>query len=81
MQSFKDPSLCTSHFFLDLIQAIKPGIVNPDLVTPGSDEAGMKLNAKYAISIARKLGATIFLLPEDIMEVKPKMVLFLLIFF
>jgi len=27
------------------------------------------LNAKYAISIARKLGATIFVLPEDIVEV------------
>jgi plastin-1 len=34
----------------------------------------MKMNAKYAISIARKLGATIFVLPEDIVEVKPKMV-------
>lgn len=33
-----------------------------------------KLNAKYAISIARKLGATIFVLPEDITEVKSKMV-------
>jgi hypothetical protein len=33
-----------------------------------------KLNAKYAISIARKLGATIFVLPEDIIEVKSKMV-------
>ena len=34
-----------------------------------------KLNAKYAISIARKLGATIFVLPEDITEVKSKMVI------
>ena len=31
--------------------------------------------AKYAISVARKLGAIIFVLPEDIMEVKPKMML------
>jgi plastin-1 len=76
MQSFKDMSLSTSHFFLDLIQAIKPGIVNPELITSGNDVAGMKMNAKYAISIARKLGATIFLLPEDIVEVKPKMVFF-----
>ena len=37
-------------------------------------EDSAKLNAKYAISIARKLGATIFVLPEDIVEVKPKMV-------
>lgn len=34
-----------------------------------------KSNAQYAVSIARKLGATIFVLPEDIVEVRPKMVL------
>ncbi len=32
-------------------------------------------NAKYVLSVARKLGAVIFLLPEDICEVKPKMIL------
>jgi len=35
----------------------------------------MIISAKYAISVARKLGATIFVLPEDIIEVKPKMML------
>lgn len=79
MSSFKDSSLVTSLFFIDLLQALKPGIINYDLVTPGKDEAGQTMNAKYAISIARKLGATIFLLPEDILEVKPKMVLSFLI--
>lgn len=29
-----------------------------------------KLNATYIVSVARKLGCSIFLLPEDIMEVK-----------
>lgn len=29
-----------------------------------------KLNATYIISVARKLGCSIFLLPEDIMEVR-----------
>ena len=33
------------------------------------------MNAKYAISVARKMGASIFLLPEDIFSIKPKMVL------
>lgn len=32
-------------------------------------------NAKYAISTARKLGARIYALPEDITEVKQKMVM------
>jgi plastin-1 len=81
MTNFKDPTLRNSVFFLDLLNAIKPGIVNYELLTSATtgnqylildDEA--KLNAKYAVSIARKLGATIFVLPEDIIEVKPKMV-------
>ena len=32
-------------------------------------------NARYAISVARKLGAEAFLMPEDIVECKPKMLL------
>lgn len=32
-------------------------------------------NAKYVISLARKLGASVFLLWEDIVEVVPKMIL------
>jgi hypothetical protein len=35
----------------------------------------LKNNALYAISIARKLGATIFLVWEDIKEVKSRMLL------
>lgn len=33
------------------------------------------LNARYALSTARKIGAQIYALPEDLVEVKPKMVL------
>ena len=32
-------------------------------------------NAKYGISMARRLGARVYALPEDIVEVKPKMVM------
>jgi len=32
-------------------------------------------NAKYAVSMARKIGATVFALPEDLVEVKNKMVM------
>ena len=32
-------------------------------------------NAKYAISCARKIGAAVFLLWEDIVEVKPKLLM------
>jgi len=75
MQNFKDASLKNSLFFLDLLDCVRPGCVDHSLVLhSGSDEDNMK-NAKLAISMARKLGATIFLLPEDIVEVKHKMIL------
>jgi len=74
MGSFKDPSLRNSHFFLALLDTIRK-CVNFDLVTPGDKDEDAMQNAKYTISIARKLGCTIFLLPEDIVEVKPKMIL------
>jgi plastin-1 len=35
----------------------------------------MQSNGRYAISIARKLGATIFLVWEDIKDVKSKMLM------
>jgi hypothetical protein len=37
-------------------------------------EGNRKANAKYAISMARKIGAGVYALPEDLVEVKPKMV-------
>lgn len=74
ISNVKDKSLSSSLFFLDLINSIKPGIVDSNLVKPGNDIKEQKLNANYAISLARKLGATIFILPEDILEIQPKMV-------
>ncbi|XWS31037.1 hypothetical protein CRYUN_Cryun23aG0042600 [Craigia yunnanensis] len=38
-------------------------------------EEDKKLNATYIISVARKLGCSIFLLPEDVIEVNQKMML------
>lgn len=73
MTSFRDPSLGSGLFFLDLLNGMRKGIVDYQLVTNGKGDDNAKLNAKYAISIARKLGATIFCLPEDIIEVKAKM--------
>ncbi|KAJ1976059.1 fimbrin [Dimargaris verticillata] len=73
--SFKDPSLRSGLYLVDVLNGLRPGVVDYSMVTPGSSDDDAKLNAKYAISVARKLGATIFLLPEDIIEVKPKMIL------
>jgi plastin-1 len=76
MTSFKDGHLKNSNFFLDLLHSIRP-IVNYELcnLTDAADEKALIQNARYTISVARKIGATIFLLPEDIVEVKPKMLL------
>ncbi|GAA5814606.1 Fimbrin, actin-bundling protein [Mucor flavus] len=73
MTSFKDRGLSTGIFFLDVLNGIKPGYVDYNLVTSGRTEEDAFNNAKLAISIARKLGATIFLVPEDIVEVRAKM--------
>lgn len=75
MSSFKDQSLKNGQFMLELLAAIAPSIVDFDLVSKASNEEAFKSNAKYAITIARKMGASIFLLPEDIVQVKPKMIL------
>ncbi|ETO12540.1 hypothetical protein RFI_24836 [Reticulomyxa filosa] len=75
IKSFQDPSISSGVFFIDLLAAVEPKIVDWGLVTEGMTDEDKMLNARYAISIARKLGAIIFLLPEDIVEVRPKMCL------
>ena len=75
MTSFRDSSLSTGRFMLDLVAAIEPRAVNWDLVTAGATPEEALLNSKYSISIARKIGACVFLTPEDITEVKSKMLM------
>ncbi|XP_054241916.1 plastin-1 [Indicator indicator] len=74
--SFKDKSISTSLPVLDLIDAIAPKAVRPEMVKREDLSYEDKLNnAKYAISVARKIGARIYALPDDLVEVKPKMVM------
>ncbi|KAF4105290.1 plastin-3 isoform X2 [Onychostoma macrolepis] len=76
ISSFKDKEISSSLAVLDLIDAIQPGCVNYDLVKRGSLSDEDKLdNAKYAVSMARKIGARVYALPDDLVEVKPKMVM------
>lgn len=44
MRSFKDPSLSNAVFFLDLLNGVKPGIVDYSLVNSGSSEEDKRLN-------------------------------------
>jgi plastin-1 len=73
MRNFKDKSLANSMFYLELLNAIEPRSIEWGVVTPGVTEEDKILNAKYAISTARKLGAAVFLTFEDVIEVKSKM--------
>ncbi|XP_009638051.1 plastin-1 isoform X2 [Egretta garzetta] len=74
--SFKDKSISTSLPVLDLIDAIAPRAVRPEMVKREDLSYQDKMNnAKYAISVARKIGARIYALPDDLVEVKPKMVM------
>ncbi|KAJ1279740.1 hypothetical protein BS78_04G178600 [Paspalum vaginatum] len=75
IESFKDKRIADGVFFLELLSAVQSRVVDWDMVKKGEDEEEKKMNATYIISVARKLGCTVFLLPEDIMEVNPKMIL------
>jgi len=75
IRDFGDKSLGDSLYLIDLLAAVEPRAVNRELVTPGVSEEERKMNARYAVSCARKVGCSLFLLWEDIVEVRPKMIL------
>lgn len=79
--SFKDPTLADSIAILQVIEAIKKGSVKWDnvIMKPQTEEDRM-LNAQYALSLGRRVGAPFYSLPEDIVEVKPKPILIMFAF-
>ncbi|CBF70817.1 fimbrin [Aspergillus nidulans FGSC A4] len=74
IRSFKDQSIGSGVFLLDVLNGMKASYVDYDLVTPGQTDEQAYANAKLSISIARKLGATIWLVPEDICQVRSRLV-------
>ncbi|KAK0701507.1 calponin homology domain-containing protein [Apiosordaria backusii] len=74
IRSFKDPVIGSGVFLLDVLNGMKSSYVDYDLVTPGRSDEEAYLNAKLSISIARKMGATIWLVPEDICQVRSRLV-------
>ncbi|KAG0373050.1 hypothetical protein BGX24_012238 [Mortierella sp. AD032] len=75
VSSFKDSSFRTGVFVCDVLNGVRPGSVDYAMVSRGTNPEDAKLNAKYAISVARKIGAVIFVLPEDIIECRAKLIL------
>ncbi|KAL2039730.1 hypothetical protein N7G274_007589 [Stereocaulon virgatum] len=74
IRSFKDEAIGSGIFLLDVLNGMKSSFVDYDLVTSGRTDDEAYMNAKLAISIARKMGATIWLVPEDICQVRSRLV-------
>lgn len=51
MRSLKDATLKNGHFFLDLVDSLRPGIVDQNLVEPGRDDDECKLNGELSYSL------------------------------
>lgn len=75
LASFSDPAFADGKILIKLAGSIEPRIINWDLVTAGETDEEKEMNAKYAISIARKLGAIIFMVWDDIPRLNKKMIL------
>ncbi|EAL68445.1 actin binding protein [Dictyostelium discoideum AX4] len=71
---FKDQSIGNGIFLIDLLDSIQ-SVVNYSIITKGETFEEKKLNAQYIINVARKIGCCIFVVWEDLVEVKPKMIL------
>jgi len=74
IKGFKDKNLKNGIYLINLLAAIEPRIIDWDIVSKDTEEEEkLSVNAKYAISIARKLGAIIFMVWEDVLEMNGKM--------
>ena len=72
ISSFADPELATGIFLLYLLNSVRPGCVNWDVVLDGDSREQQEANARYVISTARRLDITVLCSWEDIADVKPR---------
>ena len=76
IKSLKEKKLNDGLFWIELLAAIEPRCIRWDLVAKENlSDKDKEMNAKYALSVARGLGAMIFVVWEDITEVKSKLLL------
>jgi len=70
IKHFQDKTNKTSLPIIHLIDVIKPGVIDYSYVKQGEGINGADClsNAKYAVTMARKIGAPVYALPEDISE-------------
>ena len=76
IKSLKEKKLNDGLFWIELLASIEPRCIRWDLVLKEKlHDKDREMNAKYALSVARGLGAMNFLFWEGITEVKPKLLL------
>jgi len=76
IKGWKDKSMKDGVFLINLCAAVEPRVIDWDLVTKNTeDEEKIAINCKYAISLAKKLGAIVFAVWEDVLEMNGKMML------
>lgn len=75
IKGFSDKSIATGKFFFNILKSIEERAIDYDYVFPGENEKEVEDNAKYIISVARRLDAVVFCVWEDIRDVKQKMML------
>jgi plastin-1 len=76
IKNLKEKKLGDGLFWIDLLAAIEPRCIRWDLIIKENpSDKDREMNAKYALSVARGLGAMIFVVWEDITEVKSKLLL------
>jgi len=72
---FNDSRLNDAMPVAHLIEAIRPGTIDFSLLYPGGSQEECLKNANYVISAGRKIGGVIFALPDDMYELKNKMIM------
>jgi hypothetical protein len=75
ISGFRDQSLSDAFPIAHIIEAIRPDTIDFSLLFENPSDEQKLQNANYVISAGRKIGAVIFALPEDVVEVKNKMIL------
>jgi hypothetical protein len=77
IKNLKDKEMSDGHFLLQVCAGIEPRAIDWDIVKKGEEEDDKANNAKYIISIVRKLGGVVFCIWEDIVKVEYKQIFIL----
>jgi len=75
LRSFSDSAGGDGVWACNLVKAIDAEVFDDEFVSTENTSESNRLNARYAISVARRHGCLVFLLPDDILECNKKLVL------